>query len=94
MKKFKTEDRVRVLMEEHPETRYDDMILFAYYYSRFGKEPVGALPLSSVAYDYRKYGLPCYETIRRARQKVQEQNPKLSRRPLRESAEKHRSGGK
>lgn len=39
----------------------------------------GELPLEDLAYNYKAYGLPCFESIRRARQRVQSLFPELSR---------------
>jgi len=35
--------------------------------------------LEDIVYNYKGYGLPCFETIRRARQRVQSLFPELSR---------------
>ena len=42
-------------------------------------------PLEDLAYNYKSYGLPCFESIRRARQRVQSLFPELSRKEVRES---------
>ena len=73
------ENRALQILKECPETRNDDMLLFFHYYNRFGCIRAGALPLSDIAYNYKAYGLPCFETIRRARQRVQSLLPEFSR---------------
>ena len=79
------ENRVLQILKDCPETRNDDMLLFFRYYNRFGCIRAGGLPLSDIAYTYKAYGLPCFETIRRARQRVQSLFPELSRKEVRES---------
>lgn len=82
MNQMKTvEERVRIVLRECPETRYNDMLLFLRYYNRFSDIPVGNFSLEDVVYNYKVYGLPCFESIRRARQRVQSLFPELSRRP-------------
>lgn len=79
MKQKTVENCVLEILEECPRTRYDDMILFYEYYERYGEIPAGNFPLYDLAYNYKGYGLPCFETIRRARQRVQSLFPYLSR---------------
>ena len=40
--------------------------------------------LEDIVFNYRAYGLPCFETIRRARQRVQSLFPEYSRNPQKE----------
>lgn len=75
------EQNVLAILRAYPETRTNDMLLFSRYYNAFGIFPAAELPLCDIAYDYRDYGLPCFETIRRARQRVQTLFPELSRTP-------------
>ena len=80
MNKLKTVDRkVLAILRECPETRYDDMQLILCYYNRYSYMRVGDLPLEDIVNNYKGYGLPCFETIRRARQRVQSLFPELSR---------------
>ena len=69
---------------ECPMSRYDDMLLILHYYNRYGYIPAGNLPLEDIVFNYRAYGLPCFETIRRARQRVQSLFPEYSRNPQKE----------
>ena len=57
------------------------MLLILHYYNRYSYMRVGDLPLSDIVFNYKGYGLPCFETIRRARQRVQSLFPELSRNP-------------
>ena len=65
-------------------SRYDDMLLILHYYNQYGYIPAGNLPLEDIVFNYRAYGLPCFETIRRARQRVQSLFPEYSRNPQKE----------
>lgn len=67
MNKQKTVDsKVLAILRECPETRYDDMQLILCYYNRYSYMRVGDLPLEDIVNNYKGYGLPCFETIRRA----------------------------
>ena len=80
MNKQRTVDsKVLSILRECPETRYDDMQLILCYYNRYSYMRVGDLPLEDIVNNYKGYGLPCFETIRRARQRVQSLFPELSR---------------
>jgi hypothetical protein len=57
------------------------MVLILRYYNRYSFLRAGELPLEDLAFNYRSYGLPCFESIRRARQRVQALFPELSRTP-------------
>lgn len=80
MTKMKTvENRVLEILKDCPASRFDDMLLILHYYNRYGYLRAGDLPLSDIVFNYKRYGLPCFETIRRARQRVQSLFPELSR---------------
>lgn len=62
------------------------MKLYYRYYNRYAYDlRAGELPLEDLAYNYKAYGLPCFESIRRARQRVQSLFPELSRKEVREN---------
>ena len=70
------ESRVISILKDCPRARFDDMILIMHYYNRYATYlRAGELP----AFNYKSYGLPCFETIRRARQRVQSLFPEYSR---------------
>lgn len=75
------ESRVLEILKDCPMSRYDDMLLILHYYNRYSYLRVGELPLEDIVFNYRVYGLPCFETIRRARQRVQSLFPEYSRNP-------------
>ena len=82
MKQSKTvEKRVLDILKDCPAARYDDMQLILHYYNRHSYLRVGDLPFEDVVCNYKGYGLPCFESIRRARQRVQSLFPELSRNP-------------
>lgn len=72
MTKLKTvENRVLEILKDCPASRFDDMLLILHYYNRYGYLRAGELPLEDIVFNYKSYGLPCFESIRRARQRVQ-----------------------
>ena len=75
------ESRVLAIMRVCPRSRYDDMALATQYYCRYGHQKLGKLPFGYVMFNYKRLGLPCFESIRRARQRVQSLVPELSRNP-------------
>jgi len=58
------------------------MALITQYYGRYGHRKIAELPFGYVMFNYKRFGLPCFETIRRARQRVQSLFPELSRNPI------------
>lgn len=82
MNQLRTVDsKVLEILKEDKTARYDDMKLILEYYNRYSYLRVGELPLEDIVYNYKGYGLPCFESIRRARQRVQSLFPELSRNP-------------
>lgn len=82
MNRLRTVDsKVLEILKEDKTARYDDMKLILEYYNRYSYLRVGELPLEDIVYNYKGYGLPCFESIRRARQRVQSLFPELSRNP-------------
>ena len=74
------ESRVLSILKDCPRARFDDMILIMHYYNRYATYlRAGELPFCDLAFNYKSYGLPCFETIRRARQRVQSLFPEYSR---------------
>lgn len=67
------QDKVEYILEKHPLTRDDDKMLICAVYSHFYnvdmREEFGSVMLNDK--------LPSFETIRRCRQKVQEENELL-----------------
>ena len=76
------ESKVLEILKEDEKARYDDMLLILRYYNRFGYLRAGDLPFEDVVMNYKGLGLPCFESIRRARQRVQSCFPEYSRNPI------------
>lgn len=68
-----TESRVAHALESNHELRDDDFKLVCYIYEEY--YGVRGLTFNNVMNNHRFYGLPSFETIRRARQKLQERHP-------------------
>lgn len=72
----KMKDRVIYLLEEYPELRDDDWMLIGAVYSEYYDITDGDSFLE-VMFNHEVLGLPSFETIRRTRQKVQEERMDL-----------------
>ena len=58
------ESRVLSILKDCPRARFDDMVLVMHYYNRYANFlRAGELPLNDLAFNYKVYGLPCFETI-------------------------------
>lgn len=68
---------VKAMLEKYPAARDNDMIL---YYRICENINFAALhkPFCDVLLNLHEYGYPPFESVRRARQKVQEHNPHLA----------------
>ena len=67
---------VEKILREHPETRDDDMRLYVWICHETC--PASMIQqFSKVMWYHSDYGLPSYESITRARRKLQEQHPEL-----------------
>lgn len=63
---------VKSIMEKYPDTRDDDMRLYAIVvHQRTHLKP--SVPFYEAMYNHSRYDLPSYESVTRARRKVQEQ---------------------
>ena len=80
MRNLKTiENRVLAVLKEHPEARNDDMKLYllvskACIYDTHG---ISHFCFEDVMSNYKAYCIPCFESIRRTRQKIQAKHPEL-----------------
>ena len=78
MKDLKTiESRVRAILANNEEARDDDMILYLLYCNRYGEVRVGELPFEMVMNNYKVFHIPCFESVRRTRPKIQAATPEL-----------------
>lgn len=73
------ESRVREILTEYPDARDDDMQLYLLVCQGCISEIYGNVDLtfSDVMTNYRELGCPCYESVRRTRQKIQATTPSL-----------------
>lgn len=77
MQKLKTiEDKVKSILISQTETRDNDMKLYLCV-CRYCLPAIGTMPFETVMTQCRSLGIPCFESVRRTRQKLQEQNPEL-----------------
>lgn len=80
MRTLKTiESRVAEILREHPDARNDDMRLYLLVSESCIYETHGAVTFTfaDVMTNYKGYGIPCFESIRRTRQKIQAKCPEL-----------------
>lgn len=72
-----TQEKVRAVLTSRPEARDDDMKLYLYVCD-YCMPAVGTMPFETVMTQYRSFGIPCFESVRRTRQKLQARYPELS----------------
>ena len=71
-------NRVRALLVKHPHLRDDDNRLIAtYWFFQLGRHKVEAMTATDFMHYYAEGNLTKAESIRRVRQKLQEQEPSL-----------------
>lgn len=75
MKQKQVEKTVKAILTEHPQTRNDDHCLYFQYVRRNGK-PDG-MTFAAIFVYYKLYGLPSFESVGRARRRVQQKCPEL-----------------
>lgn len=93
MNNLKTiESKVRMVLENHPETRDDDMKLYLLICQKCISQTHGRANLSfeEVMTNYAQLGCPRFESVRRTRQKIQAETPELGCSP---SARRKRNKG-
>lgn len=73
---FKMEDVVKDILSWNPNTRDDDFILIYEVYRKINPL-VLKLSFGEILLCHNHFGLPSFESIRRSRQKVQQNNPNL-----------------
>lgn len=67
---------VKDIMTKYPDTRDDDMRLYAIVVHKKAKISP-SVPFYEAMYNHIRYNLPSYESVTRARRKVQEQEEEL-----------------
>lgn len=76
MKISKVSEKVEAILKECPETRNSDMFLYYQLCVHYAPQTVG-MSFGTVLLNLNELGLPKFETVRRARQKLQEYNEEL-----------------
>jgi hypothetical protein len=77
MKLGNTKALVKSILETIPETRSSDTLLY-YEVCKVKNEYILDEPFGGVLRIFSKLGLPPFESVRRSRQKVQEEHPELA----------------
>ena len=72
----KTNDLVKDILVRFPDTRDSDMYLYYKVVNELNPQAV-SMPFGSVLLRLDELGLPCFETVRRTRQKIQAEHPDL-----------------
>lgn len=75
-KLYKVEDTVKEVLKEVPAARDDDFVLVAHVYYKLDPEIVGT-PFNIVMLGHKELGLPYFESISRARRKLQAEYEEL-----------------
>lgn len=75
MKQKQVEKTVKAILTEHPQTRNDDHYLYYQYACYNGRTDAGLFAATFVF--YKLYGLPSFESVGRARRRVQQKCPEL-----------------
>lgn len=81
---LETKKMVRGILERCPETRDSDDLLYLRVIKRYSADH---LTLDEFFSSRAAYGIPSFETVRRSRQKAQEENPALKGKRVEERAE-------
>lgn len=76
-KLLKTINLVRFILENYPETRNDDALLYVTACKAVNPS-IDMFPFGTVFTHYKTYGLPSYKSVERARRKLQRENPELA----------------
>ena len=75
--KFKgTERLVLSILENVPQTRNSDQLLYLTVIEQIGRGNSNK-PISEILLNLEELGLPCFETVRRSRQKIQAEREDL-----------------
>lgn len=70
------QDMVKIILTSNADTRDDDMKLYLCV-CNYCLPNVNMLPFERVMKEYRSLGIPCFESVRRTRQKLQADYPEL-----------------
>lgn len=74
---YRTSNLVKDILEDDEKARNSDLYLYIKICERVNPAAL-KLPFAVVMADLKSFNLPCTETVRRARQKIQEKHPELA----------------
>lgn len=78
MKNIKrTSDLVKEILEEYPDARNSDMLLYHHVCYKLNIKTLG-MPFGQVIMNLKALNLPPFESVRRSRQRVQQLYPELA----------------
>ena len=72
---------VKYLLETEPKTRDSDNYLYVRVVNKIYPQAI-SMPFINVMYNLEGLGLPCFETVRRSRAKIQAKHPELKGSPV------------
>lgn len=75
MKQKQVEKTVKAILTERPQTRNDDHCLYFFYV--YHNDRHKGVPFGAIFAGYKLYGLPSFESVGRARRRVQQKCPEL-----------------
>ena len=82
MNKLRTlTDMVRIILEQQPETRSSDNLLYIEVLRRCTNQNVLNMPVWAFYQNLKEWQLPSIETVGRCRRKAQQENPHLKATP-------------
>lgn len=73
----KLENVVKPILEEQPQTRNDDYLLYAVVIEKLN-DTLLALPTGLFLYRHKDFNVPNMKSVERARRKIQEKHPELA----------------
>lgn len=75
---YKIEEIVEKVLRQNKDTRSDDFILIYRVFKEINENVVIRSPFFEVMLNHKEYGLPAFESITRARRKLQKDYPELA----------------
>lgn len=85
---YKLDDTVKSVLERYPETRSDDFILVYSVYREINFKDVTIKPFHEIMLYHKQFGLPPFESVTRARRKIQSKHPELANEKTKKLREK------
>ena len=77
MKLDKVENIVKKVLEEYPDSRNDDFVLIYRVYKEINESAMIRELFCEVMLNHKEYGLPAFESVSRARRKLQAEHEEL-----------------